>query len=249
MKKFTSLKRVIVTTSLTLGLSLLSSRIFNTSITNLMNDNNLSTTSLNIGQVLYVPSKTYTVQKGDTLYLISKKFNIPLFALRRANNTYTNIINIGQKLNIPTLPAVVTSTTTTPVQPATPPVQTTAPNYSQSDLDLLSRLIMAEAQGESYNAKVAVGAVVMNRVKSGLFPNSVSGVIYQTINGYAQFTPVVNGWINKPADSDSIRAAKEALSGVDPTKGALFYFDDSTTNTWLLAKTVSIKIDNMIYAY
>lgn len=255
MIKIKNIKSILLTTSLTLGISLFIpnnafaatytiasgdslykiSQIFSTTTTALMNDNNLTNTTLGIGQELYVNCEIYTVQKGDTLFLISEKFNTQLSALRRANNIYTNYIDIGQKLNIPILPMVVSSIT-----PAT---------YSASDLDLLSRLITAEAQGESYDAKVAVGAVVMNRVKSGFFPNSISEVIYQSINGYYQFTPVVNGWINKPADSDSIKAAKAALGGIDSTNNALFYYDNSTTNTWILSKPVSIIIGNMIFAY
>lgn len=272
MKKFKSMKSILLTTSLTLGLSLSLtssafaatyttvsgdslykiSQVFNTTITNLVSDNNLTTTNLNIGQELLVPCKSYIVQKGDTLYLIARKYNTPLAVLRRANNIYTNYIDIGQELNIPVLKTEVPSTTLSVTEETAAPApvtETAAPTYSANDLDLLSRLIMAEAQGESYDAKVAVGAVVMNRVKSNLFPNTVNDVIYQNINGYVQFTPVSNGWINKPANADSIKAAKEALSGVDTTNGALFYFDDSTTNTYLLAKKVSVKFDNMIYAY
>ena len=121
--------------------------------------------------------------------------------------------------------------------------------YSGKELDLLARLICAEAQGESYDAKVAVGAVVINRVQSGLFANSIADVIYQNIDGYWQFTPVANGWIDKPADSESVSAAKDALNGADPTDGALWYYDDSTTNQFLLAKKVAVKLDHMIFAY
>jgi len=108
---------------------------------------------------------------------------------------------------------------------------------------------MAEAQGEPYDAKVAVGSVVKNRVKSSLWPNTIKEVIYQNINGYYQFTPVVNGWIDKPANTDCIQAAKDALNGIDKTNGSQFYYDNSTTNTWILAKPVSIRIGTMIYAY
>jgi len=118
-----------------------------------------------------------------------------------------------------------------------------------SDLDLLARLITAEAQGEPYEAKVAVGAVVMNRVQSGSWPATIQDVIYQKINGYDQFTPVANGWINKPAEAESIKAAAAALKGADPTGGAEFYYDDSTTNSWILGKPVSIQIGSMIYAF
>ena len=116
-------------------------------------------------------------------------------------------------------------------------------------MDLLARLITAEAQGEPYEAKVAVGAVVINRVQSGVWANTIEAVIYQRINGYYQFTPVQNGWINKPAESESIKAAQAALSGADPTNGAQFYYDDKATNAWILAKPVSVKIGHMIYAF
>lgn len=122
-------------------------------------------------------------------------------------------------------------------------------NDTANDVDLLARLIMAEAQGEPYDAKVAVGSVVMNRVKSGAFPDTISQVIYQEINGHIQFTPVANRWIDKPANADCIKAAKEAMAGADATNGALFYYDTTTTNSWILEKKVSIQLGNMIYAY
>jgi len=117
------------------------------------------------------------------------------------------------------------------------------------EVDLLARLITAEAQGEPYEAQVAVGAVVINRVQSGVWANTIEAVIYQRINGYYQFTPVQNGWINKPAESESIKAAQAALSGADPTNGAQFYYDDKATNPWILAKPVSVQIGHMIYAF
>jgi spore germination cell wall hydrolase CwlJ-like protein len=110
-------------------------------------------------------------------------------------------------------------------------------------------LITAEADGESYVAKVAVGAVVVNRVQDSRFPNSISAVIYQKDGGYYQFSPVENGWINKPASSDSKRAALEALQGSDPTNGALYYFDDSTTNKWIWSKPIAFRTGNMVYSY
>jgi N-acetylmuramoyl-L-alanine amidase len=116
-------------------------------------------------------------------------------------------------------------------------------------LDLLARLIMAETETQPYEAKVAVGSVVVNRVKSGLFAPTIKGVINQNINGYYQFTPVENGWIKRPANEECIKAAKEALSGVDTTNGALFYYDDSSTNQWILSKPVAVQYGRMIYAY
>ncbi len=255
------------------------SRVFHTTVENLMNANSLKTTSLNIGKVLKVPGDTYTVQKGDSLYLIAQKYKMPLSEISRANNIYSDSLDIGQRLAVPVPgsgsipantqgkaepstpsvtpapapPAPVSTPVVAPVadSPATAPVSKPAQTaaYSAEDLDVLSRLIMAEAQGEPYQAKVAVGAVVMNRVQSGLFTDSVKGVVYQNINGYYQFTPVVNGWINKPANADSVNAAKDAFNGVDPTKGALWYYDDSTTNQFMLSKEVAVKIGVMVFAY
>ncbi len=224
------------------------SRVFHTTVDHLMKINGLTDTSLNVGQVLKVPGDTYTVIKGDTLYLIAQKYKMPLSSLSRANNIYGDYLDIGQRLAVPgagsaAVPGTGSTPSYVPAEPAQP-----APPISE-ELDLLSRLIMAEAQGESYQAKVAVGAVVMNRVKSGLFADTVKGVIYQNINGYYQFTPVVNGWINKPANADSIRAAKDALNGSDPTAGALWYYDTSTTNPFMLSKKIALKTGNMVFAY
>ena len=151
----------------------------------------------------------------------------------------------------PAAPAEVKATVT--ASPTAPAVKATVPpapaSSYEDDLDLLARLITAEAQGEPYDAQVAVGAVVMNRVKSSDWPNTIKEVIYQNINGYYQFTPVVNGWIDKPAEAESIKAAKAALSGADPTNGAQFYYDDKVTNTWILAKPVSAQFGHMIFAF
>lgn len=243
------------------------SRAFNTSVANLMVANNLTNYDLNIGQLLNVPTEKYTVVKGDTLYKISQKYNISLFNLRRANNIYSNYIYVGQKLEIPLPPTAQVNTSintdnqtveATVVQKITPVINepeplveasAPVPAYSAEELDLLARLIMAETESQPYEAKVAVGSVVMNRVESGLFAQSINEVINQNINGYYQFTPVENGWIKRAANDECIKAAKEALSGVDNTNGAIWYYDDSTTNQWILSKPVSVQFGRMIYAY
>lgn len=209
-------------------------KLFNTSASVLQSSNNLQSSLIYPGQSLKVSCPAYTVKTGDCLSLIAKNNGVSLTALRKANNKYDDMIFPGQVLNIPGS----TQAASTGVIP-----------YTQSDVDLLARLITAEAESQPYNAKVSVGAVVVNRVKSSIFPNTISSVIYQVSNGYYQFTPVMNGWINKPATADSIKAAYDALKGTDPTKGALYYFDDSATNKWLLSKPVALKIDNMIFSY
>lgn len=217
-------------------------KTFGVSSSTIMADNGLSSTNIYPGQVLRVPSKTYTVQSGDSLYLISQKFGITISSIRVANNQWSDYIYPGQVLLIPStnmLPAA--STTSTASKSVIP--------YSASDLDLLARLINAEAQDQPYKAKAAVAAVVVNRVQSGQFPSSISGVIYQRINGYYQFSPVLNGYINNPATSEDRQAALDALNGYDPTNGALFYFDDSATNSWLWSKTIALRVGNMVFAY
>jgi N-acetylmuramoyl-L-alanine amidase len=222
--------------------------VFNTSSSSLMQSNSLSSAMIYPGQVLNVPATQYIVKSGDTLYLIAKKYGISLNTLRTANNYWVDYIYPSQVLLIPGTSSSSSSgnqTSTGPISQATSGVIP----YTVSDLDLLARLINAEAQGEPYKAKVAVGAVVVNRVKSSIWPNTIKDVIYQKINGYYQFSPVLNGWINYAATAESRQAALDALNGVDPTNGAQFYFDDSTTNTWLWSKTVALRVDKMVFSY
>ncbi|MDP4094022.1 MAG: LysM peptidoglycan-binding domain-containing protein [Bacillota bacterium] len=211
---------------------------FNTTANAIMQDNSLKGETIYPGQVLYVPGSTYTVKSGDSLYLIAKSFGISLNSLRSANHKWDNTIYAGEKLAIPAVSKSDTASQSNGVI-----------SYTANDLDLLARLITAEAQGQPYNAQVAVGAVVVNRTKDSRFPKTISGVIYEVDNGYYQFTPVQNGWINKPATADAKQAAYDALHGVDPTHGAVYYFDDSTTNKWLWSKPIATRIGNMVYTY
>lgn len=110
---------------------------------------------------------------------------------------------------------------------------------ASGDANLLARLISAEARGEPYNGQVAVGAVVLNRIKHPSFPNTMSGVIYQ--NG--AFTCVSDGQFNEPVAESSYRAAKDALNGVDPSGGAIYYFNPSTaTNKWIWSRPLIVVI-------
>ncbi|MBU5483756.1 LysM peptidoglycan-binding domain-containing protein [Clostridium sp. MSJ-11] len=217
-------------------------KLFNTSADTLIKNNGINGSTIYPGQVLKVPCDTYTVKTGDSLYLISKKYGVNLYDLRKANNKWDNTIYPGQSLNIPGKNSNAGNST-----PSNQSTQKPVINYSESDLDLLARLVTAEAQNQPYNAQVAVASVVVNRVKSSAFPNNISSVIHQVINGYYQFTPVLNGWINKPATETAKKAAKEALYGADPSRGALFYFDDSATNKWLWSKPITARIGNMVY--
>ena len=123
--------------------------------------------------------------------------------------------------------------------------------YTAAEENLLARLITAEADSEPFAAQVGVGAVVLNRVKSPIFPNTISDVIYQIdpTTGSYQFTPVLNGWINNPASASGLAAAQDALAGQDPTGGALYYFDTSVTNEWLQSRPLAIVIGNLKFTY
>ena len=118
-------------------------------------------------------------------------------------------------------------------------------SYSNTDVTLLARLIYGEARGENFTGQVAVGAVVMNRVKSSSFPNTISGVIYQP---YA-FTAVADGQINLSPDATAIKAAKQAMYGYDPTYGAIYYYNPAiATSTWIFSRKTTITIGNHVFA-
>ncbi len=94
-------------------------------------------------------------------------------------------------------------------------------NFDADEIEILASIINAEARGESYNGKVAVGAVIINRVYHPSFPNSIREVVYQA----GQFTPVKNGMINLSPSSESFKAAYDAVSGMDPSKGSLYFYN------------------------
>ena len=110
---------------------------------------------------------------------------------------------------------------------------------SSGDLYLLARLVHGEARGEPYKGKVAVAAVVLNRVKSSSFPNTIAGVIYQR----GAFDTVSEGQINMQPDNESIRTARDAMTGWDPSNGCLYYYNPKTaTSRWMLSRPVLLRI-------
>ena len=110
---------------------------------------------------------------------------------------------------------------------------------NSSNVNLLARLIYGEARGEPYTGQVAVGAVVMNRVKSSSFSNTISGVIYQS----GAFDAVSDGQINLTPDATAKKAAQDAINGWDPSYGAIYYFNPSTaTNKWIWSRPMTVTI-------
>ena len=115
----------------------------------------------------------------------------------------------------------------------------TAAGSNSSDVALLARLISAEARGEPYAGQVAVGAVVLNRMEHPSFPNTLSGVIYQS----GAFTCVSDGQFNEPVDSGCYQAARDAFNGSDPSGGAIYYFNPATaTSKWIWSRPLIVTI-------
>ncbi len=117
----------------------------------------------------------------------------------------------------------------------TPKVEAASNSNSTSDVQLLARAINGEARGEPYEGQVAVGAVILNRVKASNFPNTISGVIYQP----GAFTAVSDGQINVALEDSAtvVKAARDALNGWDPSGGAIYYFNPNTaTNSWIWSR-------------
>ena len=173
----------------------------------------------------------YTVKKGDTLFLIAQKANMLVDQLMELNNLHSDIIYENQTLKIKG------SVDGSQSQIAS------RGNERSEDLYWLSRIIHSEAQGESYKGKVAVGNVIMNRVDSELFPNTIKGVIFDKQDGYTQFSPVIDGTIYNSPDAESIRAAKEILGGSKPVGDALYFLNPrKSTNFWIVNNSAYVAI-------
>lgn len=118
------------------------------------------------------------------------------------------------------------------------------PQATESNINLLARIISAEARGEPYTGQVAVGAVVLNRVESPSFPDTISGVIYQ--NG--AFTAINDGQFWEPVEAGCYNAARDALNGWDPTGGALYYYNPAkTSNKWIRSRPVITQIGDHLF--
>ena len=118
-------------------------------------------------------------------------------------------------------------------------------NYTSSDLYLMAKAIYAEGRGESYTGQVAIGAVIMNRVKSSSFPNTISGVIYQK----GAFTAVTDGQINLEPNQTAYNAAKDAMNGWDPTYGCLYYYNPAVaTSAWIFNRKTVTVIGKHVFA-
>ncbi|MCM3727833.1 cell wall hydrolase [Neobacillus cucumis] len=188
------------------------------------------------------PAFAYSVKSGDTMFGIARSQNLSLQELVRLNPQIQNLdlIYVGQTVN----------TGTQEVNAIGQAVHTSSKaditvGFSENELDLLARLVRAEAESEPYQGKVAVACVVLNRVASSSFPNSIKEVIYQK----GQFDPVRNGEINQLADEDSIRAVQEAINEKrNVAAGSLFFYNPATaTNRWLDSRATTLVIGHHVF--
>ncbi|RHW42006.1 LysM peptidoglycan-binding domain-containing protein [Neobacillus notoginsengisoli] len=168
---------------------------------------------------------THTVKSGETYYKIAVKHGVPVKKLMSANNAKSSALNVGKNLTIPN------STITA------------------AEKDLMARLVRAEAVGEPYAGKVAVATVILNRVASKDFPNTIEGVVNQVSNGHYAFTPVQNGAINKAADAASKRAVNEAIAYQGQGNGSLFFYNPKTAvSKWIFSRKTTVTIGNHRFA-
>ncbi|WP_342432745.1 cell wall hydrolase [Neobacillus sp. FSL H8-0543] len=170
-------------------------------------------------------ASTHKVQSGETYYKIATKFGVPVHNLMKTNNAKSSLLYVGQNLVIPDA------------------------TISAADKDLMARLVRAEAVGEPYAGKVAVATVILNRVDSPDFPNSIKAVINQISNGHYAFTPVQNGQINQPADAASKQAVNEALAFRGQGNGSLFFYNPKTAvSQWIFSRETTVTIGKHRFA-
>lgn len=194
------------------------------------------------------PAFAHTVKSGDTMTQIAKDHHISLQELSRLNPQIKNIdlIYVGQTVYTS---KSVDATDSSEIVVDPPEKEVAQPEiivgYSEYEIDLLARLVRAEAESEPYQGKVAVACVVLNRVDSSAFPNTIKEVIYQK----GQFQPVRNGEINKPADVDSIKAVNEALKEKrNVAAGSLFFYNPAiATSRWLDSRATTLVIGHHVF--
>lgn len=171
---------------------------------------------------------TYQIKKGDSLFKISQRYGAEVEQLQHANGLESTRILSGDRLWIPD----------------SKPMQNSRGN---SNLYLLARLISGEARGESYQGQVAVGAVIMNRLQSADFPNTIAGNIFKR----GEFESVSNGQIWGTVTQSALNAARAAIAGKDPTNGALYFYNPAKVHSktnWIWTRQVTGQIGRHVFA-
>ncbi|SES66396.1 cell wall hydrolase [Anaerobranca gottschalkii] len=215
---------------------------FGVTVQQLREANNISGDLIYAGDTITIPnqnnSQTYTVVRGDSLFFIAQRFNTTIQSLKTINNLTSDIIYPGQVLKI----TENTRTTTTTANRST---ANRVFNVTDREMELLARAVYSEARGEPFEGQVAVAAVILNRVRHPEFPNTIEGVIFEPW----AFTAVHDGQFWLTPNATAYKAVEEALRGVDPSNGAIFYYNPVTaTNQWIRTRTIITRIGRHVFA-
>jgi N-acetylmuramoyl-L-alanine amidase len=209
------------------------------------------------------PTFAYTVKSGDTMTKIAGENNLTIQELAEANPQIhnLNLIFVGQIINTSKLDKnindkeennyvlketnSVNNGSLDHVNKSDKQDTQIEVQYSDYEIDLLARIVRAEAQSEPFEGKIAVACVILNRVESPKFPNTIKDVIYAP----GQFQPVRNGAINKPADEESIKAVRAALTDQrNYAPGALFFYNPSiATSRWLDSRATTLVVGQHVF--
>ena len=188
-----------------------------------------------------VPNGNYEVSAGDTLYRLAQSYGLSVDDIMAANGLTSDRIYCGQILYIEgagTVPEEGDSLEET--------TDDSSITLTEEEVWMMAKMIYGEARGESYEGQVAVGAVIMNRLASPLFPNTMYEVLFQK----NQFSAIDDGQYYLTPDETALAAAKDAARGVDPTNGSLFYWNPvkAPNNAFLNSKEIVATIGGHVFA-
>ncbi|MDA8235010.1 MAG: LysM peptidoglycan-binding domain-containing protein [Clostridia bacterium] len=224
---------------------------YGVSVSTIQAANSLKDSKIIAGEKIIIPigaseALDYQVQPGDNLYQVAKRYGLSIKFLKQVNNLNSTLIRTGQVLFIP---MSANNTSDNPVIGTLAAGNKEVMGFSEEEVNLLARLIHAEARGETLEGKIAVGAVVLNRLAHPDYPKNLRDIIYQKNDWVYQFSPVQDGSINMEPDEESVEAAFEAIKGVDPTGGAIFFYNPKTaTDQWIKTLPTIKPIGNHVFA-
>lgn len=216
---------------------------FSVSVGDLERANHLTSTTIDAGHYLVVP-EMYHVQAGDTLKRIARHFGVPLVMLWHENRLQSDKLSSGQALIIPYRGRVPEGSYAAPPAPTPPLSSRGLPTFSPQDVLLIAHLVQSEAGNQPFVGQVAVAAVILNRLAKPGFPKTLTSVIFES----NQFESVSNGQYQNAPGPLAFMAAKAALSGWDPTHGALYFYNPSLPHaSWMDTLPRTAIIGNQVF--
>ncbi len=199
--------------------------------------NNLTDDTIFAGGYLYIPDggAYHTVAAGETLSQLANRYQLRVADIKNANNLTSDTILVGQKLWIP-----LAEVTKKPSRSGGR-IQATA-----EEITLMAKAVYGEARGEDRAGQIAVAAVILNRVQSPEFPNTIRDVIFEPW----AFTCVSDGQFDLTPNAAAYEAVRTALEGIDPTYGALYYWNPKTaTSPWIWSRAVVTQIGQHLFGF